>query len=78
MTAFYPQPPVESDRLPDSAYVGVRVVDRARGRSINRPWRRAEDDSLSAPFVPGQRMTRWNVDEGHRSLYVDGGAGYAA
>lgn len=56
------------DRLPDSAYVRLPVVEALYGCSAATVWRRVKDGGIPAPARLSVRISAWNVGQLRLSL----------
>lgn len=56
------------DRLPDSAHVGTRVVERIFGAHRATIWRWVKAGKFPAPKKFGPQTCRWSVGDLRRAL----------
>ncbi|WHZ12090.1 MAG: hypothetical protein OJF60_002531 [Burkholderiaceae bacterium] len=58
----------EFDRLPDSAFIGVRAVAQVFGISVPSAWRWSRDGALPKPVRLSAGSTRWRVGDLRKRL----------
>lgn len=68
-----PEALTQFDRLPDSAYINVKVVARLYGISVPSCWRHCKAQKMPPPIKISEGCTRWSVKSIRADLAMKAG-----